>query len=77
MKLSNLGVLMLGLAVVGFAGCQSRPGDMVTLSETGGEYGNRINRSLIETVRQIPDDLAMIGLVDKPIRLSEQSIPSH
>jgi len=73
----KLTVLALGLAAVAFGGCQTRSGDMVTLSETKGEYENRINRSLVETVRQIPDDLAMIGLVDKPIRLSEQSIPSH
>jgi hypothetical protein len=74
----KLGVLVLGLAAMaGIAGCASRPGDMLTLSETEGEYKNRLYRSVVETWRQIPDDLAMIGLVDKPIRLSEQSIPSH
>jgi hypothetical protein len=74
----KFGVLLLGLAAAGFlGGCTQRAGDMVTLSETQGEYNNRISRSVIETVRQIPDDWAMIWLIDKPIRLSEQSIPSH
>jgi hypothetical protein len=80
----KFGILLLGMAAAGLGGCSGSPGwvgprsgDMVTLSETEGEYNNRINRSINETVRQIPDDVAMILLIDKPIRLSEQSIPSH
>jgi hypothetical protein len=70
-------VLMMGLAVAaaGLGGCRS--GDMVSLSETSGEMDSRVARNVNETVRQIPDDVLMLLLLDKPIRLSEKPIPSH
>ena len=68
-------MLGLGLLVAGLGGC--REGDMCSLSETNGEMGSRVARNVNETERQIPDDLLMMGLLDKPVRLSEKPIPSH
>jgi hypothetical protein len=68
-------VAVLALAVAGLGGCRS--GDMLTLSETNGEMQSRVARNIDETQRQIPDDILMMMLLDKPIRLSEKPIPSH
>jgi hypothetical protein len=73
----KLCMAMAGMAVALAAVSGCRQGDMVTLSDTQGEHDNRVARSLNETVRQIPDDVDMIMLWDKPIRLSEKPVPSH
>ena len=68
----KLGVLMMGLAFGSFmlAGCE-------TLGETNGENWARVCHSIDPTVKQIPDDVEMLLMVDKPVRLSEKPVPSH
>ena len=68
----KLGVLMMGLACGAFllGGCE-------TLSQTAGENRNRVLRSMDTTAKQIPDDVQMLLLLDKPIRLTEKPVPSY
>ena len=68
----KLGVVMMGLAFGAFmlGGCE-------TLSETSGENAMRVAHSMDNTYKQIPDDVEMLLLVNKPIVLSEKPVPTH
>lgn len=68
----KLGLVMAGL-IVGTAmlgGCE-------TLSQTPGENANQVWHAMDTTAKQIPDDVEMLLLIDKPIRLSEKPVPRH
>jgi hypothetical protein len=67
---SSFYVLALALALLPLAGCE-------TLTDTPGENGNRIVRTIDTNGKQIPDDTETILLLDRPSHLSDKPVPNE
>lgn len=67
---SLLSVAALSLLLLPLGGCSS-------LSETSGENGNRIVRTIDTNGKEIVDDTDRGLLLDRPSHLSEKPIPNQ
>jgi hypothetical protein len=63
-------VMALSLALLPLAGCE-------TLTDTPGENGNRIVRTIDTNGKQIPDDFDNVMLLDRPSLLSDKPVPNE